>query len=42
MALDIPIISIDHILDPSIPSITTDNIEGGRLAAKKINRIWCR
>lgn len=36
MALDIPIISIDHILDPSIPSITTDNIEGGRLAAKKL------
>jgi DNA-binding LacI/PurR family transcriptional regulator len=36
MNLSIPIVSIDHILDPSIPSITTDNIEGGRLAAEKL------
>jgi len=36
MNLNIPIVSIDHILDPSIPSITTDNIEGGRLAAEKL------
>lgn len=36
MSLNIPIVSIDHILDPSIPSITTDNIEGGRLAAEKL------
>lgn len=36
MALNIPIVSIDHIIDPSIPSITTDNIGGGRMAAEKL------
>lgn len=36
LALNIPIISIDHIIDPNIPSITTDNIGGGRLAARKL------
>lgn len=36
MELDIPIVSIDHILDPQIPSITTDNIEGGKLACEKL------
>lgn len=34
--LNIPIVSIDHVLDPSIPSITTDNIYGGNLAAHKL------
>jgi len=36
MALNIPTVSIDHIIDPSIPSITTDNIGGGRLAAERL------
>jgi DNA-binding LacI/PurR family transcriptional regulator len=36
MNLNIPIVSIDHIIDPSIPSITTDNIGGGKLAAEKL------
>lgn len=34
IALNIPIVSVDHIIDPSIPSITTDNIGGGRMAAE--------
>jgi DNA-binding LacI/PurR family transcriptional regulator len=33
---NIPIITIDHIIDDKVPSITSDNIEGGRLAAKKL------
>lgn len=42
MQLNIPIVSIDHILDPSIPSITTDNIEGGKMAAKELVRCGCK
>jgi DNA-binding LacI/PurR family transcriptional regulator len=34
--LKIPIITIDHIIDKSIPSITSDNVLGGELAAKKL------
>ncbi len=34
--LKIPVITIDHILDENIPSITSDNIKGGELAAKKL------
>jgi DNA-binding LacI/PurR family transcriptional regulator len=34
--LNIPLLTIDHIIDDSIPSITSDNINGGRLAAKKL------
>lgn len=33
---NIPIITIDHIIDENVPSISSDNIEGGRLAAKKL------
>lgn len=42
MALNIPLISIDHILDPSIPSITTDNIGGGEIAAKEFAKLGCK
>lgn len=34
--LKIPIITIDHIIDKSIPSITSDNVLGGELAARKL------
>jgi LacI family transcriptional regulator len=34
--LKIPVLSIDHIIDKSIPSITSDNIQGGKLAALKL------
>lgn len=30
--LNIPIITVDHILDENIPSITSDNVKGGELA----------
>ncbi len=36
LALDIPMLTIDHIIDKSIPSITSDNILGGKLAAEKL------
>ncbi|MDY0276824.1 MAG: LacI family DNA-binding transcriptional regulator [Acholeplasma sp.] len=32
--LNIPIITVDHILDETIPSITSDNIKGGELGAE--------
>ncbi|MBN2299803.1 MAG: LacI family DNA-binding transcriptional regulator [Acholeplasmataceae bacterium] len=34
--LDIPVVTVDHILDENIPSITSDNIKGGGLAARKL------
>lgn len=34
--LNIPVITVDHILDENIPSITSDNVKGGALAAKKL------
>jgi DNA-binding LacI/PurR family transcriptional regulator len=34
--LKMPIITIDHIIDKSIPSITSDNVMGGELAARKL------
>lgn len=34
--LKLPIITIDHIIDKSIPSITSDNVQGGELAARKL------
>ncbi|MCF7925831.1 MAG: LacI family DNA-binding transcriptional regulator [Candidatus Izimaplasma sp.] len=34
MDLDIPVLTIDHILDESIPSITSNNVLGGELAAE--------
>lgn len=36
MKMKIPILTIDHIIDDSIPSITCDNVQGGRLAAEKL------
>lgn len=34
LQLKIPILTIDHIIDKSVPSITSDNVQGGELAAK--------
>ncbi len=34
--LSIPILTIDHIIDSEIPSITSDNVQGGELAARKL------
>lgn len=42
MALNIPLISVDHILDPTIPSITTDNVCGGELAANEFAKLGCK
>jgi DNA-binding LacI/PurR family transcriptional regulator len=36
LKLKIPVLTIDHILDKSIPSVTSDNIQGGELAAWKL------
>ncbi len=36
MKMKIPVLTIDHIIDDSIPSISSDNIQGGELAAKKL------
>ena len=36
LSLDIPMLTIDHIIDKKIPSITSDNVQGGELAARKL------
>lgn len=35
-SLNIPIISVDHLLSEDIPSVTSNNEKGGELAAKKL------
>ena len=42
LELNIPIITVDHILDETIPSITSNNIKGGELAAKKLIERGCK
>ncbi|MFA7417643.1 MAG: LacI family DNA-binding transcriptional regulator [Acholeplasma sp.] len=34
--IKVPIITIDHILDENIPSITADSVKAGELAAKRL------
>lgn len=36
MNLNIPIITIDHIIDKTVPSVTSDNVQGGEIAARKL------
>ncbi|WP_258878356.1 LacI family DNA-binding transcriptional regulator [Candidatus Xianfuyuplasma coldseepsis] len=36
LKLNIPILTIDHIIDSTVPSITSDNVRGGELAARKL------
>ncbi len=38
LEINIPVITVDHILDETIPSITSDNVKGGQLAAQKLLR----
>lgn len=40
--LDIPIVEIDHKLTEDIPSITSNNYQGGKLAAEKLVSSGCR
>ncbi len=40
--LKIPLITVDHILDENIPSITSNNIKGGELAAQKLIDSGCK
>lgn len=42
MKLGIPILTIDHIIDKSVPSITSDNVLGGELAARKLIESGCQ
>lgn len=42
LSLNIPVLSIDHIIDDSIPSITSDNILGGELAAYQLVNTGCK
>ncbi|MDA0871741.1 MAG: LacI family DNA-binding transcriptional regulator [Firmicutes bacterium] len=42
LELNIPVITVDHILDETIPSITSNNIKGGQLAAKKLIDRGCK
>lgn len=40
--LNIPVVTVDHILDETIPSITSDNVKGGSLAAQKLIENGCK
>ena len=42
LALDIPILTIDHIIDSGVPSVTSDNVQGGELAARKLVESGCK
>ena len=39
---DIPFVSIDRVLGPSIPCVAADNFGGGRMAAEKLIELGCR
>jgi len=36
LKLNIPLLTIDHIIDATIPSLTSDNITGGAIAAQRL------
>jgi len=42
LALNIPMIEIDHNLSDAIPSITSNNLMGGKLAAEKLVSNGCK
>ncbi len=42
MKLGIPMLTIDHIIDKTVPSITSDNVQGGELAARKLVEDGCQ
>ena len=39
---DVPFVSIDRVLGPSIPCVAADNFGGGRAAAEKLIELGCR
>ena len=39
---DVPFISIDRIISPSIPCVACDNYAGGQLAAEKLYELGCK
>lgn len=39
---DIPFVSIDRVLSPSIPCVACDNYEGGAIAARKLHELGCK
>lgn len=42
LELDIPLVSIDRLIDDKIPSVFSDNVRGGYLAAQKLVRTGSR
>lgn len=40
--VEAPIVAFDRNLAPSIPVVSSDNLEGGRLAARALERIGCQ
>lgn len=40
--LDLPIVSFDRVISEDIPVVTSDNLEGGRLAARLLTGQGCR
>lgn len=42
MKLDTAILTIDHIIDKTVPSITSDNVLGGEMAARKLVESGCK
>lgn len=40
--LNIPLLAIDHHLSDLIPSVTSNNLMGGKLAAEKLVRLGCK
>lgn len=41
-SLNIPIIAIDHKLTEDVPSVTSNNVLGGKLAAEKLISVGCK
>ena len=35
-SVNIPVISVDHLVNDNIPSVTSDNVKGGQIAAEKL------
>lgn len=42
LKLKLPLLTIDHIIDEKVPSISSDNVLGGRLAAKKLIEVGAK
>jgi LacI family transcriptional regulator len=42
MEIDLPVVSIDRLISPSIPYVASDNYEGGRVAAEALIKRGCQ